>query len=563
MLHQIFLALMAASLFFVPGYAPVAKSYNAERFDVDMVVEEANTLLVTETLALNFSGGPFTYVFRELPTDHTDGIDDIHAEMDGVELPAGTEAGQVEIKGADPIRITWHFAPTTDRTHTYTLRYRVHGVIRQETDADLLLWQVLPEEHDYTIAGSTLTVHYPNADLLGMPEIRQGDASIATETHSTTFTASNLAKNETLVVALRFPAGSFISAAPEWQTRGNEIDRSAPRVAVIATLCALVGIALIVIAQSRYRYPGRADDTFQTRPPAALPPAIAGAVANRCTMETAWGYALGALFDLAQRGVISIEEVERSSWFRSHDFIIKLHEQPADLRDHERGLLDALFLTKQGLTSAVLFSKLQSNITGRLKAFTKPLEEELDRMGAFDPERRRWRNTQMIAGLGILLGGLVFAIVLGVALSGASVLWAIAAGSVALILCVAMMIAGASTNPMSDEWQAQGVMWKQFGKYLQKVTRRHETLSRREMAIEYLPYAAAMGLAGEWANYMKKHEATDVPTWFRALANTPDHNYAAFIVMLSVAHSTGGAASGGAVGAAAAGAAGGGASGAG
>ncbi len=562
MLHQIFLTLMAASLLLVPWSAPLTKSYTAERFDVDVVVEEANTLLVTETLTLRFTEGSFTYVFRDLPTDHTDGIDDISTEMDGVPMPTGTEAGQVEIKGADPIHITWHFAPTEDSTHTYTLRYRVHGVIRQETDSDLLLWQALPEDHDYTIAHSILTIHYPNAALLGAPEVQQGNATVETDDRSATFTASNLAEDQTLVVALRFPAGSLINTMPAWQTRSREIDKVAPQVALVATACALIGIALVAVFQSRYRYTGQSDDAIQVRPPAALPPAVAGAVANRCTMDTAWGYALGTLFDLAQRGVISIEEVERRSWFSSRDFIIKLHEQPADLRDHERGLLDALFLTKQGLTSAVLMSKLQSNIYNRLKAFTKPLEAELDRMGAYDAERRRGRNTQMVAGLVVLLGGLIAAIILGVTLPGASAAWAIAAGVVALILCVALMVAGASTSPMSDEWQAQGKLWKQFGKYLQNVTRSRETLSRQEMVVEYLPYAAAMGLAGEWANHMKKHEVMCVPSWFQALINTPDQSHAAFIVMLTAAYSTGGSASGGAAGAAA-GAAGGGASGAG
>ncbi len=57
------------------------KSYSASRFDVDMTIEEGGSLLVKETIVFDFVGGPFTFVFRELPLDHTDGISVLEASV--------------------------------------------------------------------------------------------------------------------------------------------------------------------------------------------------------------------------------------------------------------------------------------------------------------------------------------------------------------------------------------------------------------------------------------------------------------------------------------------------
>ena len=111
------------------------KSYSASRFDIDMTLEEGGAVLVTETAVFDFVGGPFTFVFRELPLDHTDGISVLEASVDGVVYPVGANAGQVEISTGNPMRITWHLEPTSNTSHTVTLTYRAEGVVRQEAGA--------------------------------------------------------------------------------------------------------------------------------------------------------------------------------------------------------------------------------------------------------------------------------------------------------------------------------------------------------------------------------------------------------------------------------------------
>ena len=157
------------------------KSYSADRFDVNVVVQEDRSLFVEENVTFRFDGGPFSFVFRELPTDHTDGITDIVAGVDGVPWPQGTGPGQVEITGRDPIVITWHLSPTSDVVQNFTLSYRALGVVRQGDAGDVLDWQALPDEYEYDIASSTVTVSYPaGATRQGEPEVTAGKAEAAT-----------------------------------------------------------------------------------------------------------------------------------------------------------------------------------------------------------------------------------------------------------------------------------------------------------------------------------------------------------------------------------------------
>lgn len=61
--------------------APALKSYSADHFDVMIEVQPGGDLLVTETLVLRFVGGPFSYAFRHIPTDMTDGVEIVNATL--------------------------------------------------------------------------------------------------------------------------------------------------------------------------------------------------------------------------------------------------------------------------------------------------------------------------------------------------------------------------------------------------------------------------------------------------------------------------------------------------
>src|SRR5688572_5389913 len=99
---------------FLTRPALAAKTYRAKRFDVQINLEGNGSAVITETVEFRFEGDSFTFAFREISATETDGLTFLEASMDGVPMSQGSEAGQVEVEAGDPLKVTWHFAPTTN-----------------------------------------------------------------------------------------------------------------------------------------------------------------------------------------------------------------------------------------------------------------------------------------------------------------------------------------------------------------------------------------------------------------------------------------------------------------
>ncbi|MGC9395288.1 MAG: DUF2207 domain-containing protein [Anaerolineae bacterium] len=309
---------------------------------------------------------------------------------------------------------------------------------------------------------------------------------------------------------------------------------------------------------NRARVPSSArGETPLTQPPSDLPPALAGVLMREGSVNTtwAWPYALGTCFDLAQRGVIAIEETPRRSWLQGRDFVFRLEAAHSALRPHERGVIEMLFREKSGLQSESRLSKLQGNLYSRLKPFTEALKSECESLSFFDAERQRRRSALLVWGLLLMfLGlGLIIAAVMLISTLGALPLF----GSMGVAVSgIVLLIASASLSPLTEDYQQTAREWKSFAKYLGDVTRGRNTLVHRDQFEGYLPYATAFGMAELWARYLKKHENVEVPAWFRALA-ADDGGHSAFVAMMTASGSAstssaagaGGAAGGGASGA--------------
>ena len=558
MLRRILLVLAVIALALLPGTAVAAKSYSADRYDVDITIGNDGALQVTETVVFRFVGGTFTYVFGELETDNSDGVADIEASMDGVALARGKAAGQVEITGRDPVKVTWHFAPVSDAAHTFVLKYRLLGAIRQEQDADALYHLALPDDYEYSIASSTVRVTWPDdLSLIAAPEVRQGQAEITTGDRQATFVARNLRSDSPLLVYLRFPRGSLIDAPPAWQARADQMAASAPMfIGLGLAVTVLGGAALFLFYRQADRRAVPAATAKFLRPgapPADLPPAIAHAL-TQSGAGAGWPGALATLLDLGRRGVITIEESSERKWYRQRDFTIRLLSRPSGLRPHEEGLLSLLFQTKKGVRGSVRVSELSSSLTSGLKKFTEPLKEEMKRAGLFSAERSKVRGQLALVGVILIVVGLVGMVVLAVLGAGLALL----AGLGLVLVSIVAFVMAAAFSPLSDEGAQEAARWQGFQLYLQDVLRGREVLSAALLE-QYLPYAAGFGLAEKWAKLFSKQSGAEIPAWFHALAGSGAEGMAAFVAVMAATSSAGSSAGG----AGAAGASGGGGSGAG
>lgn len=583
MTRKIFLLVLIVAVLALPRSAHAAKDYTAREYNVDIEVLPGGALLVSETVIFSFSGGPFTFVFRTLETDYVDAFEDFQAWMDGQALPPGGGPGQVEISPGKPIRVTWHFAPLSDSTHTFTLRYRAVGVVRQSAGADLLEWNALPTEHAYPIQSAKVTVHYPpEAGLVADPAVVRGQAAVEKVTGEVVFLARDVQPDQPLHISLAFAPGSLLAAPPQWQARQAQtaaiLRQLMPWNLVSGLAILFLGITGFIFwrAQSgRDRQPLPPSPGTLPSPPSDLAPGIAAALVTRD--DVSWAHALGTLFGLSRRGWLQINELPGGPWGRRKFEIeftgdaSKLEARAAALAPHERGLLEMLFLTPKGRREKLSLSELSSVAARRMKTFAEPLKQELRMNGLSSLERQATRTRITYTAVVVLLLGLVGA---PIALLFANVArggeawnvfrWTLLlfSASVALFLVGLFgVVLGSGFSPLTERGEQEGERWRAFFRYLKDVVRGREPPVRPDLFDVYLPYAAAFGMAEHWAAFFKKQGLSQPPAWFRPLTQEGSAaEMAAFLAVISASSSAG---AGGAAGAGAGGAAGAGASGAG
>ncbi len=545
------------------------KAYSAERFDVDITVEEGGSVLVTETVVFDFVGGPFTFIFRELPLDLTDGISIIESSVDGVVYPIGANPGQVEVSTGNPMRITWHLEPTSNATRTAVLTYRADGVVRRENGMDVLYWQPLPDDYDYFIGESTTAVTYPpGIALISEPAVLAGTADVRQSGNQVTFTTRNLQPDTPLVFMLQFDEGSLITTPPDWQlAQQAAAERRAAQNAqlpywIAFSVLLLGGGAAGLFAYRRgHTAPSANTRTSVMEPPDKLAAGMAGALVTQGAAPH-WNHAQGTLFSLAERGVLIIEELPEKKWYRQHDFAVKQVEYPSGLLPHEEGFLEMLFESKDGRSTSIKLSKVSSKITGSAwKKYKEPLQADLQEAGLLSKSRKAARRTLTAIGGVLLFLGLA-GIVGAALLIGALGFGPLFVATAVAFLGLAGLIFGSTLSPLSDGGAETAVAWNAFHNYLKDVSKGRQSIDSPTTFEKYLPYAAAFGLLQRWANRFEKEGWTDTPAYFHVLPSTTRNQAViAFVAMSHATHSSGGSAAG--AGGAGAGAAGGGASGAG
>jgi hypothetical protein len=549
--------------------APIcAKQYVAERFDVDLEVRPGGSAAVTETVIFRFEGGPFTYVYRELALARLDGISDIRAAID--ERPA-----EVEIRGRDPIRVTWRFAPVSDSTHTFVLSYRARGVVRVEESGDAIAWQAIPRKHDYRVLGGRIRLRYsPPAELVRGPRVEGGSARREEiGAGEVSFDLEPLKRNRAVTVSALFSRGSVVSMPPAWQARRIEQARRMREVVPLGFVTTALVFAGGVLLLLRLRGGVRRDTVdlpvgpVRVVPPLQLAPAVASRLVSGS--QPAGLRALATLFDLAGRGVVRIEQMPRRSPF-GPDFRIHL-EAPEEARlPHEQGLLKVLFGEGSQTALSTRLRDFKRRIRRLDRDFEAPLRAEMTAAGLLDPRRLSTKHKTVGAGILLLLVGLaclIPALILGAQANREGSLAtlralaaAVGAGAGLALTGLSGIITGAVLSPLSDEGARSASMWKAFARYLNGVRRDREPESSPEIFERYLPYAVGFGFGAAWVKYFqRRRRLTAVPAWFQAVEAAGGADAAALAGIITVMSTGHGSAAGGAGG----GASGGGASGAG
>jgi hypothetical protein len=542
------------------------KNYSADRYDVNLVVMPDGSLQVTETVVLRFVGGPFTFVFRDISTTETDGISVQSASMDGQALPQGVKAGMVDIQPGSPVKVTWHFAPTSDSTHTFTLAYRATGVIRP-LENDTLIWRVIPEEHEYNITHSTITLQPPaGINLVGAPTVDWPGASVEMEDRQAVIQAGITVANNSWVVTARFPRGSLAKSPPLWMARQLEQADQIRRAQPIALGSGLALIVLGVVALASLSQQFRRDPFSlpasvpasgqpQTRPPSDLAPALAASLVY--PNSTGFNF-MATFYDLARRGVIKVDETA-GKWF-GKDFVITRQESEASLMPHETAVMEILFtLNRKGPRTQVRMSDLANTLITQSRKYNDAVNAEMTRLGLLDNARQKARSSALVSA--------VFALLVGIALLVAGAIWAgvsseasawsqytpavtlVGAGVGLFIVSLAGLIYAASRSTLTLQGEQAASQWKSFVAYLKNIIRKREPSTGSDLFELYLPYTAAFGLVGGWAKYFQKAGGVQIPAWFHGLqSQASGGDFASFVAFTSSSSSSSDSGGGGGAG---------------
>ncbi|MGA9397562.1 MAG: DUF2207 domain-containing protein [Anaerolineaceae bacterium] len=578
MIKKLALICLVLGMLAIPMSAFAGKDYIAEQFDVDIDLKTDGSMQATETIAFRFMGGPFTYVYRDLEKTRTDGISFVCAGQDGIPLPVNGETALdwVEVEDGDPLSVTWHFQPTTDQTRIYSLTYQVSGVVRKN-GTDTIVWMAIPQDHDYRVQGSRITVNYPSGAKLSDLPLLSGSLDYRVESvgNPVILTTGPVEVDTPLVLTLNFGGGTLTENAPVWQiNEQRRQERSAKTMPITIAGFLSVFFVLMIVLVVIARKPRTTDEITlppstnrPVSPPTDYKPAVAAVLAAR--LNPMMMHSLATLIDLAQRGIVTIEQLP-GKWLNSNRFELVRLPYSGSLSPHEQVLMEALFTKRGQPIERIDLSEYAQLLSKRWSDFSKAIKLEISALGLINPERKQQQIRMFIVSVCMLLAGFFLAIGMAIfimarpsplSLDMDQLASGFLGGFIALFGSgVIYIIFAALYTPLSAEGRWISSQWNGFAKYLKDIIALREQTVRPDTFSHFLPFAAGFGLGSQWAKSFHKRGSAEVPTWFHALnAQDADGSYGAFTAFMANSSSSASSSSSGGAG----GASGGGGSGAG
>ena len=516
------LVVAAGLLFALPARAD--EGWVVERFDADILVAADGSLVITETIAVDFGTLQKHGIFRYIPVryewdrryDRVYGYS-VMSVGDGAgrdhPYERSTSGADLVIKIGDPDR-------TVSGRQTYVIRYRIEGALNGFVDHDELFWNVTGV-WPVAIRSAEARVHLERsaptraACFQGYAGSSEG-CRAPRDPASGAFAASRqLREGEQLTIVAGFPKGVVPEPAPRLSARPRDPEEWFEASALTVPLAGLFLLGGIGVAARSWLAEGR-DRRYVKRfyldadaaetsvglldrgplvaeyePPARLRAAEVGLILD----EVADTKDLTAtIVDLAVRGHLRIEEIPKQGLFGKRDWTLHWTDSgdAAALAPYERMLIDGLFAS--GSRMEVKLSALSGTFHETLAKAQRELYRASGERGWFadDPSsvRVRWR----IVGAFVLVAGAVLTVVLG-AIAGAGLvgLALVPVGLVYLVLSGTMPRRTAAGHELL--LRVLG-----FRRYMETAeTERQRFAERENIFAAYLPYAIVFGSVTKWA----------------------------------------------------------------
>jgi Predicted membrane protein (DUF2207) C-terminal domain/Predicted membrane protein (DUF2207) N-terminal domain len=536
------------------GAGPAFAGFNEHIADYrsDVTIETDGTIEVHETIVYDFGVVPKHGIYRTIPVRTSespkDGYDRVYpltvvSVSGSADTPAQysvEEDGDNErIKIGDPDR-------TITGEHTYDIVYRVRGAMNAFADHDELYWNVVGNDWTVRIDRASAVVHAP-ADITQVACFAGAlGATLPCDTATSTgpeaqFAKASLNPYESMTFVIALPKGVIVpSPKPILEERFSFT--SAFRVTAATGGLAGGMLALLVLAviflvwkfgRDR-RYAGSAVDAAYGKdggpevsaplregetpvefvPPDGLRPGELGTLID---FDAGTLDVTATIIDLAVRGYLKIEEVDKEWYQFKHDWKLTKLPKEESLKQYERSLYAGLF--KSG--DEVKISELKNTFAERMN---KVREQLMD-----DAMSQKWftRKPGTVKVLWGLLG--IFVLAAGVALT---ILLAIETH--AALLGVPVIIGGILLL-VASRWMpkrtAKGYAVLRhtlgFKRFIDESEKhRAQFAERANIFSEYLPYAVVFGATEKWAKAFEGlADEIDTSSWY---VSQHAFNYAVF-----------------------------------
>ena len=507
-----------------PARAQVGESIRS--YHSQITIEQSGDLRIVEQIVYDFGDNSRHGVTRDIPTRfHYNNKFDRLEPVDAVvvngspgtptQTKVSTDSGGTHLRIGDPNR-------TITGVHTYTIAYRVQGVLNSFADHDELYWNAIGDEWLVAIFDAGATVSSPAA-ITGATCFAGSKGSnlpcdtSAVDGSSANFSEHFLGPQSGLTVVVGLPKGAVQVGAPilkeRWSlARAFSVTPATMGGAVGLAVLLIGGIVLLVWRGGRdRRFVGSAVDVafgsdsgkdepvpigsgrsvpVEFEPPDKLRPGELGTLVDAAANPLD---VTATIVDLAVRGYLRIEEIPKEGWFGKGDWNLVQTREPDDkLKPYERTLLNGIF--ESGSRPQVKLSELRNTFATKLKEVEEQLYNDAMKEGWFvrRPDRVRAFWTVMgvlatIAGIGILV---VLAAFTHVALLGVPI-----AVAGLLLLTTAHWMPRRTAKGYGVLQRTRG--FKRFIDESEK--ERARFAERKNLFSEYLPYAIVFHATDKWA----------------------------------------------------------------
>jgi uncharacterized protein (TIGR04222 family) len=510
-------------------------------YEVRIEISGTGDLLITERIDYDFGSARRHGIFRTIPSRfYADDVRDRVYRIEDVSVESPTAPTDVEVSaegGSTTIRIGDPDVEISGR-HRYTITYRVEGALNAFPDHDELYWNAIGTEWEVAIDGATATVEAPGGIqrvtcYVGYEGSTEACGSGEATGPTARFAAGRpLAPSEGLTVVVAMPKGAVPEPRPIYEERWSAARAFRVTPATVAATTAVAAIAVTLIGAVWWRsgrdrrYVGSpVDQVLGTRsgedetipwgegdaeapvefsPPDRLHPADMGVLLDERPRTL---HVTATIVDLAVRGFLTIEEIEKRGLFGKPDWILRRASEPGDeLPRYERLLLESLF--RKG--DEVTVSELRDTFATRLQRVKRALIEGAVSRKWFveSPEKVRLRWT--VRG--------TLAIVAGVGATVALALWTRWAlvGPALILAGVLLLLVGRAMPARTARGTALVRRIRGFRRVIATAETHQARWAEREgVFTRYLPYAIVFGLTEKWAKAFADMGLVDeAPRWY-------------------------------------------------